>query len=105
MRKPRLAPEAEAELRAAASWYKERDAEVARRFLGEARTVAAAIARKPLRFPVLVEPAMNPPIRRALFPGFPYAMIFLVTDDVIHVLAVAHQHRAPGYWLYRISQT
>jgi hypothetical protein len=47
---------------------------------------------------------MNPPIRRALFPGFPYAMIFLVADDVIHVLAVAHQHRAPGYWLYRITQ-
>lgn len=103
MNKPRLAPEAEAELRAAASWYKERDVEVARRFLCEARTVATAIARRPLRFPVLVEPEMNPPVRRALFPGFPYAMIFVVVDEV-HVLAVAHQHRAPGYWLYRISQ-
>jgi plasmid stabilization system protein ParE len=105
VKKTRLAPEAEVELREAASWYKERDPEVARRFLGEARTVAGAIARRPLRFPVLLEPAMDPPIRRALFPGFPYAMIFLVVDDVIHVLAVAHQHRAPGYWLYRITQT
>jgi plasmid stabilization system protein ParE len=104
VRTARLVPEAKAELQEAASWYKERAPEVARRFLGEARTLAGAIARKPLRFPVLVEPAMNPPIRRALFPGFPYAMIFLVTDDVIHVLAVAHQHRAPGYWLYRITQ-
>jgi hypothetical protein len=43
----------EAELRAAATWYKERSPEVARRFLGEARTLAGAIARKPLRFPVL----------------------------------------------------
>lgn len=48
---------------------------------------------------------MDPPIRRALFPRFPYAMIFLITDDVIHVLAVAHQYRAPGYWLYRITQS
>ena len=47
---------------------------------------------------------MDPPIRQALFPGFPYAMILLVADDVIHVLAVAHQHRAPGYWLYRIAR-
>ncbi len=104
MKKARLLPEAEVELRAAATWYKERSPEVARRFLGEARTLVGAIARKSLRFPVLVEPEMNPPIRRALFPGFPYAMIFLIADDVIHVLAVAHQHRAPGYWLYRITQ-
>lgn len=41
----------------------------------------------------------------AAIPGFPCAMIFLVADDVIDVLAVAPQHRAPGYWLYRITQS
>ena len=100
----RLVSEAEAELRAAAAWYKERSPEVARRFLGEARALARAIAKKPHRFPVPVEPEMNPPVRRALFDSFPYALIFLVANEEVHVLAVAHQHRAPGYWLYRISR-
>lgn len=58
----------------------------------------------PLRFPVLLDPELDPPVRRALVPGFPYALVFVVTDDAIDVLAVAHQHRMPGYWLYRLSQ-
>jgi plasmid stabilization system protein ParE len=114
----RLAPEAEAELREAAAWYRESAPDVARRFLAEVRMLARAIARKPLRFPVLVDPAVDPPVtmgggppnppaqpvRRALMPGFPYALVFVVGEDVVHVLAVAHQHRAPGYWLYRVGQ-
>jgi hypothetical protein len=61
------------------------------------------VASKPHRFPVLVEPELSPPVQHALVPGFPYALIFLVGDEVVHVLAVAHQRRAPGYWIYRLS--
>ncbi|WP_437951275.1 type II toxin-antitoxin system RelE/ParE family toxin [Sorangium sp. So ce296] len=104
MRTARLAPEAEAELREAATWYKKGSPDVARRFLAEVRSLAREIARIPLRFPVLMEPELDPPVRRALVPGFPYALIFLVTADVVHVLAVAHQHRAPGYWIHRVRR-
>jgi plasmid stabilization system protein ParE len=102
VRTAKLEPEAEVELRAAAAWYKERSPEVARRFLREVRELARAVARMPLRFPVLVEPVLDPPVRRALLPSFPYALVFVVAEDGAHVLAVAHQHRVPGYWLYRL---
>jgi plasmid stabilization system protein ParE len=98
----RLAPEAEIELREAAAWYKERSPEVARRFLREARELVRAVGRMPLRFPALVDPDLDPPVRRALFSGFPYALVFVVAENAIQVLAVAHQHRMPGYWLYRL---
>jgi plasmid stabilization system protein ParE len=87
-----------------ARWYRERSPDVARRFLQEVRALAKVVARVPFRFPVLVEPALDPPIRRALVPGFPYALVFVVGQDVVHVLAVAHQHRMPGYWLQRLAQ-
>ena len=104
MKSARIEPDAESELREAALWYKERSPDVARRFLKEARAVARAIAHRPLRFPELVEPSLVPPVRRALFPTFPYALVFIVAGDGPRILAVAHQHRLPGYWLYRLMQ-
>jgi plasmid stabilization system protein ParE len=103
VRTARLAPEAEVELREAAAWYKERSPEAARRFLREVRELARVMARMPLRFPVLLDPALDPPVRRALVPGFPYALVFVVAEDEVRVLAIAHQHRMPGYWLYRLD--
>jgi plasmid stabilization system protein ParE len=97
----RFAPEALIELREAAAWYKERDPEVARRFLSAARSLAHVVARRPLRFPALLAPATEPPVRRALVPGFPWALVFVEGEHAIHIIAVAHQRREPGYWLHR----
>jgi plasmid stabilization system protein ParE len=102
--KLRIGPEAEAELRDAAAWYKERSPEVARRFLREVRTLTKVVARMPLRFPVLVGLDIEPAVRRALVPGFPYALVFVVKDGAIHVIAVAHQQRLPGYWRDRLGR-
>jgi plasmid stabilization system protein ParE len=99
----RLDPEALAELREASFWYKERAPEVAKRFINNVRSLVRTIARAPLQFPVMREPEVDVPVRRALVPGFPYAVVFVIgTNSVIHVLAVAHQHRMTGYWLHRI---
>ncbi len=35
-------------------------------------------------------------IRRALLARFPYALVFLVREDEVRVLAVAHAKRRPG---------
>lgn len=37
--------------------------------------------------------------------GFPYTIIAAVFAHELVVLAVAHQHREPTYWIERISQT
>ena len=102
MKTAKLDSEAQTELRQAAAWYKERSPKIARRFLTEVRALAQLIAKTPLRFPVLLEPELRLPVRRALVPGFPYALVFLIADDAVHILAIAHQHRMPGYWLHRV---
>ncbi|MCP3142489.1 hypothetical protein [Pyxidicoccus xibeiensis] len=43
----------------------------------------------------------SPPIRRFLVWDFPFALPFMVLEDRIVVLAVAHLRRKPGYWLQR----
>jgi plasmid stabilization system protein ParE len=40
-------------------------------------------------------------VRRAPVSRYPYHLAYLVTDDEIHVLAVAHYHRRPTYWAGR----
>lgn len=33
---------------------------------------------------------------------FPYLIIYVVADDVIHVVAVAHEKRLPAFWAGRL---
>jgi hypothetical protein len=39
--------------------------------------------------------------RKRIVPGFPYSIIYRVWEDYVYVVAVAHQHRRPGYWRER----
>lgn len=34
-------------------------------------------------------------------PRFPYTLVYRVDGDFIHVLALMHQRRRPGYWVGR----
>ncbi len=45
--------------------------------------------------------AHTPPIRRYLLWDFPFALPFVVLEDRVVVLAVAHVRRRPGYWRER----
>ena len=46
---------------------------------------------------------IEPKIRRCLFVGFPYSLIYGIDDDTIIVVAVAHTHREPHYWMDRVE--
>jgi hypothetical protein len=39
--------------------------------------------------------------RRCLIRRFPYGLIYRIDGDTIIVLAVAHLHRKPRYWMVR----
>jgi plasmid stabilization system protein ParE len=41
------------------------------------------------------------PIRKYVLHKFPYKILYAVEQDHIIVTAIAHQHRAPDYWLNR----
>jgi plasmid stabilization system protein ParE len=99
----RLDPEAEAELQEAATYYAARSKPLCRRFLQNVIELSRVVGRSPERFPRLLEPRTQHPVRRALVPGFPYALVFIPLRDRIHVLAICHTHRQPGYWLHRLA--
>jgi plasmid stabilization system protein ParE len=42
--------------------------------------------------------------RRCQTRRFPYGIVYQVLESEILVVAVAHMHRKPGYWLDRISE-
>ncbi len=42
-------------------------------------------------------------IRRLVLRRFPYKLLYTVQADHVFVVAVAHQHRNPGYWTDRLS--
>ncbi len=41
--------------------------------------------------------------RKALLKKFPYNLVYSILEDKIYIIAVAHQHREPEYWIDRIS--
>ncbi|MBL7128131.1 MAG: type II toxin-antitoxin system RelE/ParE family toxin [Ignavibacteria bacterium] len=40
--------------------------------------------------------------RKAILRNFPYNLIYTVHNEKIYIIAVAHQHRKPEYWIDRI---
>lgn len=90
-------PEARDEFVAAAAYYDTAVPGLGDRFL-------LAVRRKTTL--LLQHPTAGTPrtagARRILVTGFPYDVVYQVRDDVVEVLAVAHQHRRPGYWRERL---
>ena len=98
----RLAPEALDELSEVAVWYEERSRGLGTELLNEVEDVLPRIGALPESFPRLLDVSEDLEIRRALLPRFPYALVFVVTEVEIQVIAVAHTKRRPGYWLDRV---
>ncbi len=74
-------------------WYDRQRAGLGLRFV---LTIEASILRI-ARFP-LANSEIVPGIRRSLVADFPYMVIYACDPDLLSVIAVAHQHRRPGYW-------
>jgi len=100
----RLDPEAELELKEAAAYYAVHSKPASRRFLKAVLDLSRVIARAPQRFPRLAGMGVEVPVRRALVPGFPFALVFVALETHVQIIAVAHTRREPGYWLHRIEE-
>lgn len=88
---------AQSELAEAMQWWTERSIGRGMAFHDAYRQIERTIAEHPEWFPVI-----EPGIRRALMKGFRYSVFFIVRADEVIVVAVAHQHRRPGYWRERL---
>jgi plasmid stabilization system protein ParE len=73
------------------------DHELGERYLRSLERALAVIQVDPDRYRVIESGA-----RRVRIDSFPYAVVYLNDVDKIHVVAVMHLHRRPGYWMERI---
>ena len=95
-RRVSIRPEAQADIKEAASWYESREPGLGNRFKVEARTAIKRIGNNALMFP-----AIDTRVRRALLSSFPYSVYFTVEEKDVVILAVLHQHRHPDTWKAR----
>jgi toxin ParE1/3/4 len=110
--KLKLHPEARRELDGARRYYRERDAEVARRFARGVLDIFEGIASAPRQFPKYgllaastARGALFFDVYKAVLPRtFPYLVFFYMRAETAVVLAVAHGKRKPGYWTDRADE-
>lgn len=92
-----LAPAAEADIREAFTWYRERNALIADAFRTEVFETIDRIGDAPL-----AKAADEEGNRKRVLHRFPYSVIYEVQANTVTVLAVAHHRRRPGYWMSHV---
>lgn len=84
------------ELEDAVRYYELEYSGLGRRFKEEVRKAALRIAEYPKAWSI-----ERGEVRKCLLHKFPYKLMYSVEEDHILVIAVAHQHRKPDYWVGR----
>jgi len=67
-----------------------------RRFREEVRKAAIRIAEYPMAWS-----AERGDVRKCLLHKFPYKLLYSIEENHVFVIAVAHLHRRPDYWIER----
>lgn len=99
----RFSAEAASEFDAAASWYNDQRPGLGATFIDAVESVIARLAEWPRSGTPVAGIPPDLEVRGAPVARFPYHVAYLVAEDHIRVLAVAHDHRQPSYWAHRAS--
>lgn len=90
---------AETELDGAHLWYEAQQKSLGLQFLNEIDSSLGRIAAYPESFV-----SISNGIRRCLVKRFPYGILYGIDSNKIIIVAVAHLHRKPDYWLSRVNK-
>lgn len=94
----RLEDEASDELGDAATWYEQERPGLSDSFLAAVEASLVRIGEWPEAAPAVGDLLGGGLIRSAQVRRFPYRVVYVVHDEVVRVLAVAHTRREPRYW-------
>lgn len=94
-------PEARAEFVADVDWYDSREVGVSERFEMAVRGAIDAAIDSPESWAAWHRWDRQPVVRSKGV-GFPYRIVYFVTDELLTIVAVAHEKRRPGYWRERL---
>lgn len=100
----RVLDEARREYAEALRWYRREDLDVARDMAAEYIGRARRLRQFPKLGTVVLGLGVDFELRRVLLKRFPYAIYVAVLADELVIVAVAHQHRRPGYWKRRLAK-
>jgi toxin ParE2 len=107
MREVRVLREARRELIESARWYKHQaDLPLARDFGAKYRAQLLRAREMPQSGHLVtgLPPEFDFEVRRFRFERFPFSLFVACLPDELIVVAVAHQHRKPGYWQKRLAK-
>jgi toxin ParE1/3/4 len=93
-----LLPEAREEFLAAVEYYNSASAGLGEEFISDIENAVSRIRS----FPRHGSPGAGG-TRRVVLSRFPFDVVYLEEEEVIVVIAVAHQKRSPFYWRDRLQ--
>ncbi len=91
---------AQKELEEAVLYYELEQYGLGQRFKGEVRRTIDRIKKYPTSWPI-----ERGEVRKCFVHRFPYKVLYSVQEQNIVILAIAHQHRRPGYWIDRLKDS
>lgn len=94
-----FSPEARLKFEDGKRYYERQVPGLGERFRADVRDALARLRSWPLAAPV-----ERGEIRRLILSRFPYKLLYSIESDLLYIIAVAHLHRTPDYWVKRIKQ-
>ena len=67
-------------------------------FLEEVQRIIDLIQKYPLAWSTISRNT-----RKAILKKFPYGVIYYIESSTVYIIAIAHHHRIPRYWIDRIE--
>src|SRR4051812_26885528 len=95
--KSRFHDAADAELTEAVAYYDGKAPGLGDRFLGEVKSATRLIEKYPE-----IARIVDLGVRAKVLDRFPYSLMYVVDENELFILAVAHQSRRPAYWADRL---
>ncbi len=95
--KVRFLRPAQSEVDDAVAWYDSQSPSIGTQFLDDLDRTVRRIVAYPLSSAIIEDD-----LRRCLLSRFPYGIIYGIDSETVIIVAVAHLHREPRYWIDRL---